>query len=205
MVLSKIFALLICSVVIASGSSCDNDGNVTAQDVKFLEATGGFFYIHGLTNGESVVMFQTLGDSKIQVQYTFINDDCLYETRSYNIHENGNMKDHDVFQSVIGGGETFLPPRLAPIPINTPPPTLFTFGTLPTLQTWPTRKIVTNFVTFQTLPTIPILATGIIAHTRNAQLAIETTTPAPTIVRTIPTLPTLRPTRAKPMDLKSQM
>ncbi|CAO1364657.1 unnamed protein product [Diamesa hyperborea] len=111
----------------------------------------------------------------------------------------------DVFQSVICGGETFLPPRLAPIPINTPPPTLFTFGTLPTLQTWPTRKIVTNFVTFQTLPTIPTLATGIIAHTRNAQLAIETTTPAPTIVRTFPTLPTLRPTRAKPMDLKSQM
>ncbi|CAO1364671.1 unnamed protein product [Diamesa hyperborea] len=94
MVLSKIFALLICSVVIACGSSCDNDGNVTAHDVKFLEATGGFFYIHGLTNGESVVMFQTMGDSKIQVQYTFINDDCLYETRSYNIHENGNMKDH---------------------------------------------------------------------------------------------------------------
>ncbi|CAO1364690.1 unnamed protein product [Diamesa hyperborea] len=93
MVLSRIFALIICSVVIACGSSCDNDGNVTAQDVKYFKASRGFFYKHSLTNGESVVMYQILGE-KISVQYTFINDDCLYETQSYNI-ENGTIKDHD--------------------------------------------------------------------------------------------------------------
>ncbi|CAO1415617.1 unnamed protein product [Diamesa hyperborea] len=91
----KLFAvLLISSVVIASESSCDNVGNVTAKDAKYLKFNGGFFYIHGLTNGESVVMYKTPDDKHISVQYTFLNSDCLYETRRYNIIENGTFVDH---------------------------------------------------------------------------------------------------------------
>ena len=49
---------------------------------------------HSLTNGESVVMYQIPNEKKINVQYTFINDDCLYETQSYVIMENGVFMDH---------------------------------------------------------------------------------------------------------------
>ncbi|CAO1363050.1 unnamed protein product [Diamesa tonsa] len=97
MVLKLLRVLLIFSVVIASGSSCGNNGNVTAQDPKYFKFNKGFFFIHGLTNGESVVMYKTPDLKLIYVQYTFINDYCFYETRSYNIIENGTFADHVKF------------------------------------------------------------------------------------------------------------
>lgn len=45
MILKLIVVLLISSVVIASESSCDNVGNVTAKDAKYLKFNGGFFYM----------------------------------------------------------------------------------------------------------------------------------------------------------------
>lgn len=53
-----------------------------------------YLFSHSITNGESVVMYQIPDDKKINVQYTFINDDCLYETQSYNIIENKSFVDH---------------------------------------------------------------------------------------------------------------
>ncbi|CAO1364710.1 unnamed protein product [Diamesa hyperborea] len=94
MVLKLLLVLLICSVVIASGTSCGNNGNVTAQDPKYFKFNKGFFFVHGLTNGESVVMYKTPDLKLIYVQNTFINDDCFHETRSYNIIENGTFVDH---------------------------------------------------------------------------------------------------------------
>ena len=38
-------------------------------------------------------MYKTPEDKSISVQYTFINYDCLYETRRYNIIENGTFVD----------------------------------------------------------------------------------------------------------------
>ena len=43
--LNVIFVLLISSVVIASGKSCENDGNVTAQDIKYFSNSKEFFYM----------------------------------------------------------------------------------------------------------------------------------------------------------------
>lgn len=53
-----------------------------------------FNFRHGLSNGESVVMYKIPDEKKINVQYTFINDDCFFETRSYNITEYGQFVDH---------------------------------------------------------------------------------------------------------------
>ena len=39
-------------------------------------------------------MYQTESEDIVNIQYTFINDDCLYETQSYNIIEDGTIKDH---------------------------------------------------------------------------------------------------------------
>ena len=50
--LNVIFVLLICSVVIASGKSCENDGIVTAQDVKYSEDSKGFFYMLEITSND---------------------------------------------------------------------------------------------------------------------------------------------------------
>lgn len=45
MILKLVVVLLISSVVIASEISCDNVGNVTAQDAKYMKFNGGFFYM----------------------------------------------------------------------------------------------------------------------------------------------------------------
>lgn len=39
-------------------------------------------------------MYKTPNDKSIRVQYTFNNSDCLYETRSYDIIENGTFVNH---------------------------------------------------------------------------------------------------------------
>ena len=45
MIVKVVFLLVISSVVIASEKSCDNVGNVTAQNAKYLKFNGGFFYM----------------------------------------------------------------------------------------------------------------------------------------------------------------
>ncbi|CAO1363031.1 unnamed protein product [Diamesa tonsa] len=94
MVLRFVFVLLISSVLIACGHSCDNVALGTARRPEYVNFNGGFFFVHGLTNGESVVMYKIPDEKKINVQYTFINDDCFFETRSYNIMEDGQFVDH---------------------------------------------------------------------------------------------------------------
>ena len=46
---------------------------------------------HGLTNGESVVMYKTPKGENVKFQYTFINDDCMYETTRYNMNDDGEF------------------------------------------------------------------------------------------------------------------
>ena len=43
-------------------------------------------------------MYQTPDDENVFVQYTIINDDCLYETQSYNIMQNGTYVDHGKYK-----------------------------------------------------------------------------------------------------------
>ena len=47
-------------------------------------------------------MYRTPNADMIKVQYTFINDDCLYETQSYNIIEDGTIKDHGKYFKHFG-------------------------------------------------------------------------------------------------------
>ena len=48
---------------------------------------------HGLSNGESVVMYKLPNEDKLPVQYTFLNSDCKYETYSYNNLNNSSFND----------------------------------------------------------------------------------------------------------------
>ena len=57
---------------------------------------------HGLTNGESVVMYQTPKGENVKFQYTFLNDDCMYETTRYNMNKNGSFVDYSKCKNNFG-------------------------------------------------------------------------------------------------------
>lgn len=45
---------------------------------------------HGLTNGESVVIYKLPGESENLIgHYTFLTSNCLYETHHYQLSTNG--------------------------------------------------------------------------------------------------------------------
>ncbi|CAO1424616.1 unnamed protein product [Diamesa serratosioi] len=97
---------------VASGNSCANSGKVTDNEPKHYIFQGGFFYIHSLSNGESVVMYKLPNQEILPVQYTFLNPDCMYVTYRYDILENSTMiNESEVSESIddffINGTLTF--------------------------------------------------------------------------------------------------
>ncbi|CAO1368252.1 unnamed protein product [Diamesa serratosioi] len=89
----KLFSvlLLITSTVIASeiGSTC-----LASKAPKYFNFDKGFFYIQGLSNGESVVMYRIPNEKMIKVQNIFTNSDSFYEIRTYNIIKNRKVADY---------------------------------------------------------------------------------------------------------------
>ncbi|CAO1437450.1 unnamed protein product [Diamesa hyperborea] len=80
------FVVVLVSVLIDSANtSCDRDRNVVFQDPFYLNFENGFFYIQGLTNGESVVIYKHPDDDRVFGQYSFKNTKCFYETIYYYI------------------------------------------------------------------------------------------------------------------------
>ncbi|CAO1431381.1 unnamed protein product [Diamesa hyperborea] len=93
-------AFLLSSVVFAS-NSCVNKNTATIQAPKYYLFENGFFYIHGLSNGETVVMYKLPNEEKLPVQYTFLNSDCKYETYSYNNLKNSSFIDKKKVTKII--------------------------------------------------------------------------------------------------------
>jgi hypothetical protein len=81
----KILALaLVFSLSLTFGDcGCESDRNVQFQNPLYLNYGDGFFYIQGLTNGESVVVYKHPEDARVFGQYTFKDERCLYETVYY--------------------------------------------------------------------------------------------------------------------------
>ncbi|CAO1431394.1 unnamed protein product [Diamesa hyperborea] len=87
--LSVCFIILIVPLIV-SGSSCVQSSEIKFQQPYYLRFNKGFFYIHGLTNGESVVIYKLPGENGNLIgHYTFLTSNCLYKTHYYRLSTNG--------------------------------------------------------------------------------------------------------------------
>ncbi|CAO1430260.1 unnamed protein product [Diamesa tonsa] len=90
--------VLLCSFI-TSGSFCANNGDVQLKNPHYIKFENGFFYLHGLTNGASLLLYKTPSEDNVIGQYAFLNSDCIYVVNKFLIIDDINTQEDPVLIS----------------------------------------------------------------------------------------------------------